>query len=345
MKKRILLMMLAAALLLGGCRKQEPAPQPQPEQPPEKPPAESTEMPKDTVLRIDELCIELSRGSSSTEELAAAVRTLPGWLEERFAQAEDLEIGSVRVSVGTAPAATAQALTEGKVDLAFLPAADFVSYGGAAVALYGDLPLSPSSSEIGNRGLICAAPAEYGVRLSTRAGSGKPLSWREVSQARWGVPGEASLTGYQAFDLWLHDQYGKRITDLPRLTVYETESELFDAIAAEEVDAAVFRDDARGDFAAFWKDHEGNDGGLLDPASIWNEVPVIDVTERLYHVVLAAAPERELSDPRFTAALEQVLGQLMNERADMHPVLGAGNFAPVETQCLNATARLAALNE
>ena len=345
MKKRVLLMMFAAALLLVGCRKEKPTPQPQPEQPPEKPPVENIDEPTDSILRIDELCIELSRGSSSTEELAAAVRTLPGWLEERFAQADDLEIGRVRISVGTAPAATAQALSEGKVDLAFLPAADFVSYGGAATALYGDIPLPPSSPEIGNRGLICAAPTEYGVQLAGRSSGGKPLSWREVSRAHWGVLDETSLVSYQAFDLWLYDQYEKRITDLPRLTVYETETELFAAIAAGEVDAAAIRDDARGDFAEFWKNPEGPDGGLLDPESIWNEVPVLDVTERLYHVVLAAAPKQEIADARFTAALEQVLGQLMNERADVCLVLGAETFAAVEMQVLNATARLLALQE
>lgn len=347
--KKILLLVFAAALLLVGCRKEEPAPPQAPvEQPPEKPPVESVEEPTDGVLRIDELCIELSRGNSSTADLAAAVRTLPEWLEERFAQAENLEIGRIRISVGTGAAATAQALAEGKVDLAFLPAGDFVSYGGAATALYADATLQSDSLQRGSQGLICAAPTKYGIQLAGRSGGGKPLSWREVSRVRWGVMGEASLVSYQAFDLWLHDQYEKRIADLSRLTVYETEMDLFAAIAAGEVDAVVIRDDAREAFAEFWMHPAGQGdegGGFGRPESIWNEVPVLDVTERLYNVILAAAPEPELADTRFRVALEQVLEHLMNERVDMHPILGTEHFSAVEMQGLNATARLLALQE
>jgi len=348
MKKRILLMAFAAALLLGGCRKQEPTPQPQPEQPPEKPPVESTDAPADGVLRIDELCIELSRGNSSTEELTSVVRSLPGWLEERFAQAENLEIGRIRISVGTAPATTAQSLTEGNVDLAFLPAGDFISYGGAATALYADATLQSDSLQDGSRGLICAAPTEYGVQLAGRAGGGKPLSWREVSRARWGVLGETSLVSYQALDLWLYSQYEERITELPRMTVYETETELFQAVAAGEVDAVVIRDDVRKELAEFWVHPagEGDEGGGFGrPESIWDEVPVLDVTDRLYATILAAAPKQEITDERFTTALEQVLGQMMNEKAEVLPMLGAERFNKVDTQVLNATARLAALQE
>jgi hypothetical protein len=159
---------------------------------------------------------------------------------------------------------------------------------------------------------------------------------------------ETSLVSYQAFDLWLYDQYEKRITDLPRLHIYGTETELFAAAAAEEVDALVIGDDARTGVAEVWTHPAGAEdegGGFGRQVSVWEEVPVLDATERLYGMILAAAPKQDLADPRFTAALEQVLGQLVNERPDMHPVLGAENFVPVETKRLNTTARLVALNE
>ncbi len=103
---------LLLAVLLASCR-------PDAGEAPVPPEAEEP-------LRLESLSIEVSRGDASTRDLARTVRELPEALKEALA-AQGVEVETVAVSVGSAPAATAQAVSEGGVDLAFLPAEDFAA--------------------------------------------------------------------------------------------------------------------------------------------------------------------------------------------------------------------------
>lgn len=86
----------------------------------------SPELPETERLRLESLSVEVSRGELSTEDLARAVRELPEALEAALA-AQGVEAETISVSVGSSPAATAQAVSEGGVDLAFLPAEDLAA--------------------------------------------------------------------------------------------------------------------------------------------------------------------------------------------------------------------------
>jgi len=109
--KRCLLTLCALTLvLLSACRPNE-----------EKAPA-----PEEGPLQLETLSIEVPRTDLTAGDLAQAVRELPEALKTALA-AQDVEVGTVTVSVGSSPAATAQAVSEGGVDLAFLPAADFAA--------------------------------------------------------------------------------------------------------------------------------------------------------------------------------------------------------------------------
>lgn len=120
MKKLSLFLLFALVLLLTACGPKEPETEEPP--PPEEP------------LRLEALAVEIGKNGLSPQELASAVQELPEVLRAGFA-AQDVEIGQVTVTVGTSPAATAQALAEGTLDLAFLPAEDLLLYGGEAQAL------------------------------------------------------------------------------------------------------------------------------------------------------------------------------------------------------------------
>ena len=85
----------------------------------------------DEPLALETLAVEISKNGLSTEQLLEDKRQLPNQLRDAFSQA-GVEIGQVTVTIGSSPAATAQALEEGSVDLAFLPAEDFLRSGGAA---------------------------------------------------------------------------------------------------------------------------------------------------------------------------------------------------------------------
>ena len=70
--------------------------------------------------------MEVSRGALSTEELTQAVRELPEALKAALAD-QGVEAEAISVSVGSSPEAMAQAVREGGVDVAFLPAEDYAA--------------------------------------------------------------------------------------------------------------------------------------------------------------------------------------------------------------------------
>lgn len=77
-------------------------------------------------LELESLSVEISRGELPPEELARAVRELPEALKAALAD-QGAEAAAVTVSVGSSPAAMAQAVREGGVDVAFLPAEDYAA--------------------------------------------------------------------------------------------------------------------------------------------------------------------------------------------------------------------------
>lgn len=128
MKHRIVWLLLAACLLLAGCRRTEtevppgPTPPPASVQPEDDQPAEEPRS-----LFLDSLTAEIvvdwedaDRVLDSLEELS---RLLDGALEE----ADCILKEPATVTIGTAGGITAQALADGGVDVAFLPAADLLT--------------------------------------------------------------------------------------------------------------------------------------------------------------------------------------------------------------------------
>lgn len=316
-------------------------------------------------LALETLAVEISKNGLSTERLLQAKRELPEALQTAFSQA-GVDIGQVTVTIGSSPDATAQALKEGSVDLAFLPAEDFLRVGGSAVLL-GDAPqpaLTPAAGDGpadwngaenarsydedapwqgGTFSLICTAPTEYGRQLAER----DTPTWEELDHARWGVLGEDSLGGYQCLELWLEDTYeGNQIGDLTDVTAYESYEALFRAAAAGEIDAFPIRADARMDVAEAWtlsplRTAESGMQGFDREESVWDEVQVIAVTEPLYTTLAAVPSERPaLTDGRFAAALEQVLSQLNRDTPERMEVLGCSHFAPLTDEGLDPLRRL-----
>lgn len=128
MKHRIVWLLLAACLLLAGCRRTEvetpqgPTPPPASVQPEDN---QTAEEPRS--LFLDSLTVEVvvdwedaDRVLDSLEELS---RLLDGALEEADCVLKE----PATVTIGTAGGITAQALADGGVDVAFLPAADLLT--------------------------------------------------------------------------------------------------------------------------------------------------------------------------------------------------------------------------
>ena len=313
MKKVSLLLALALLLTLTACRKKEPE-TPAPPAPPE---------PVEEVLRLEELRVEFPRSGLGKDQLAGAVKELPELLKTYFEETSTVEVERVTVTVGSSPASTAQALEEGHIDLAFLPGT--AAPDGPAVLLADAYPAEDDTLRAGSRGLLCAAPTAYGQQLAGRASSGKPLSRAEVERARWGaVAGDADY-----FTLRLANSFGEVFDGT--VTAYDSEDALFRAAADGAVDAIIIRDDARTE--ADWT----GDG------AVWEQLPVLDVTETVYTTV--AAVRAELAEGAFAPALEQVLQRMSEEHPELMTVLGAEAFASVTEDGLTATRRLASLEE
>ena len=313
MKKVSLLLALALLLTLTACRKKEPEP-PAPPTPPE---------PVDEgILHLEERRVEFPRSGLGKDQLAGAVKELPELLKTYFEETGAVEVEKVTVTVGSSPASTAQALEEGHIDLAFLPGT--AAPDGPAVLLADAYPAEDGTLRAGSRGLLCAAPTAYGQQLAGRASSGKPLSRAEVKRARWGtVAGDADYLTRR-----LADSVGEVFDGT--VTAFDSEDALFRAAADGAVDAIIIRDDARAE--ADWT----GDG------TVWERLPVLDVTETVYTTV--AAVRAELAEGAFAPALEQVLQRMSDERPELMTVLGAEVFASVTEDGLTATRRLAAMS-
>lgn len=338
MKKLSLLLVLTLLLGLAACGQKEPVT--------EEPPA------PEEPLRVETLAVEISKGGLEAQQLSAAVKELPEVLETYFAELEDVEIYQVTVTVGSSPSATAQALEEGHVDLAFLPAAAILENGGIK-ALLADAQIprfDDDFREAGTTALLCAAPTLYGSQLAERSGSGHALTWDELANAHWGVS-EAGVA-YDCFDLWLTENFdGRRAAELPQVTLYEDDAALLWAALSGEVDAVVLRREGWAELEEAWTlpfDQTSAHGisGFNQSAAMERGFPMLAETETLCTQAAAVSSEREeLAGARFSAALEQVLLRLEEERPELMAALGASHFAAAEDGDLDSARRLLTLEK
>ena len=292
---------LLALALLPACG-QENDPEPSVQEPP------AQENAQRETLRL-----ELTRSVADEDTLMQALRTLPELLPAALAE-QGVAVGRVETTVGASPAASAQALNDGSVDLAVLPGTVFAELGGEAVPLLTAAEAADAEAG-GRRMLLLAGPTEYGRQLSARAASGTPLTWDELDRAAWSVTGgeERGMVS-----VWLADRYdGNTLSDLSRVTYAETDGD-----GESPADVLAVPADTR----------EGTNGAIGE-------------TEPYYSVILAARPDDdELKTERFRDALAAALAQVCGQDASVRDALGGGALtALVEDDALNAMRRLATL--
>ena len=74
----------------------------------------------ETPIRLDVLRVEFAKGERNADDLLALKEALPPLLIAALGE-KNVEVGRAAVSFGTSAEATAQALADGSVDVAFLP--------------------------------------------------------------------------------------------------------------------------------------------------------------------------------------------------------------------------------
>lgn len=341
--------MLAALLLLSGlsaCGQ-------------ETVPTSSSSAPSSEPLKLETLRLELTRKeTASASGLLAVLQTLPDALKSALAD-QGVEVGSVEVTVGASPAATAQALGAGGIDLAVLPGDSFVEVGGDAVPLLTAsvrtaLPDSADTADWlsvetswsdrasgGQRMLILAGPSDYGRQLAARAASGTPLTWDELDRAAWIIGSD----GKNMASVWLADNCeGNTLADLSHLSRSNSAGDsglsLLSALADGSADVAVLPADMRIDFADHWR------AGLNRSRGIFEETSVIGVTEKFYGTVLAVRPGNALlTGEQFRSALAAAMSEVCSAQDDTAAALGGVLSVPLDNGDLDGMRRLATLGD
>ena len=243
-------------------------------------------------------------------------------------------IGSVDISVGTSYEATGEALAAGTIDVGWLPGGTYALYSDEC-----DVILTATRNGLSNdstnpadwngeanatkkdgpqvtyyRSLIYATPSEYGKKLAEKVNSGEALTWDDLNQANWGVMNVSSSAGYIYPSLWLMNNYdGKKITDLDHVQTLDSYGSAFQQAAAESLDIIVCYADGRNDYEAAWTlptDQQDDTGkqGMGRSDSIWNELNVIGVGDKIYNDTVAVTMANpDIYNTEFITALQDSL--------------------------------------
>ena len=259
-------------------------------------------------IKMDSLKIEFVP-SKDADVIITGTQNLPELIQAEMAN-QGYDIGEVDITVGTSYAATGEALAAGSIDLGWLPAGTYILYSDEV-----DVILTATRNGLSNdsedpatwngdanktlkngpqvtfyRALIYATPSAYGKELAAKANAGEALTWDDLNNANWAVLQNSSSAGYIYPTLWLYDNYGKKITDLSKVTTLQGYGEAFAQAA-----------DATGKM------------GMGREDSIWNEMNVIGVTKGIYNDTVSITKAKDdVYNPEFVNAIQTALINIIN---------------------------------
>ena len=232
--------------------------------------------------------------SRTPEEIVTATEPLKALLKEELAK-EGYEVGEVEIQVGTTYEAVGEALSAGTADVGFIPGGTYTLYDDGVDVLLTSTRngLSKDSSEAIDwndglptedidgqvtyyKGLIIAGPSEKGQELLAKVNAGEELTWEDLSSAKWGVRSTTSSSGYIYPSLWLNENFGHPLTDLPSYVQTDSYGSSLAQLAAGQVDVVTIYADARKDNVENWATDYGQE-------DIWTQTGVIGVTENIYN--------------------------------------------------------------
>ena len=224
---------------------------------------------------------------------------------------------NIRIEVGTSFEAVGEALESGTAHVGFIPGGTYVLYeNGADVALtatrFGlnhdsDNPADWNTAPTENtdkkvtyyRSLVIAGPSEKGQALADKINSGKKLTAEDVKGVTWGVSSNTtSPAGYIYPSLWLQENFGLSLTDLPNKVALDNYATALTQLASGQIDVMVTYADARLDYVDQWNSNFGR------TASIWDETNVIGVTDGIYNDTISVT-----KDASMTSELKEAIQQ------------------------------------
>ncbi|MGL4772241.1 MAG: phosphate/phosphite/phosphonate ABC transporter substrate-binding protein [Clostridium sp.] len=253
--------------------------------------------------------------SREPEEIVAATEPLKEMLKTALKE-EGYEFDDIKIEVGTSFEAVGEALVAGTSHIGFIPGGTYVLYDdGADVILtatrdglshdsenpadWNKSPTEPTKDQVTYyRSLAIAGPSAKGKELAAKVNAGEKLTEEDIKSAKWGVMGSSSPAGYIYPTIWLDENYGLKITDLPNAVQNDSYGSGMTRLAAEQLDVIFVFADARRDYAEKWNKDYGRQG------SIWEETQVIGVTDGIYNDTISVSKNASFIDENFKKALQ-----------------------------------------
>lgn len=261
--------------------------------------------------------------SREAEEIVTATEPLKEMLKTALKE-EGYEFSDIQINVGTSFEAVGEALAAGTADVGFIPGGTYVLYDdGAEVVLtatrdglshdsensadWNKAPTEPTEDQVTYyRALAVAGPSAKGKELAAKVNAGEALTAEDIKSAKWGVSSSSSPAGYIYPTLWLQENFGLTITDLPNAVQNASYGSAIASLAAEQLDVIFMYADARRDFSEQWTaDHKRS-------ASIWDETQVIGVTDGIYNDTISVSKNVEFIDEDFKKALQNAFIKIGN---------------------------------
>ena len=262
--------------------------------------------------------------SRDPKEIQSATEPLADMLKEELTK-EGFEFNIIRIEVGTSFEAVGEALTAGTAHVGFIPGGTYVLYeDGADVALtatrFGlnhdsDNPADWNTAPTENtenqvtyyRSLVIAGPSEKGQALAAKINNGEKLTAEDVKGVTWGISSNTtSPAGYIYPSLWLQENFGLSITDLPNKVALDNYATSLTQLASGQIDVMVTYADARLDYADKWTTEFGR------TESIWDETNVIGVTAPIYNDTISVTKNSDMMTPELVKALQNAFINIAN---------------------------------
>ena len=254
--------------------------------------------------------------SRDPKEVQSATEPLAKMLKEELAK-QGFEFDKIRVEVGTSFEVVGEALVSGTAHVGFIPGGTYVLYeDGVDVALtatrfglnhdsdnpadWNTAPTENTENQVDYyRSLIIAGPSEKGRALADKINNGEKLTAEDVKGVTWGVSSNTtSPAGYIYPSLWLQENYGLSITDLPSKVALDNYPTLLTQLASGQIDVMVTYADARLDYADKWTSEFGRS------KSVWEETDIIGVTAPIYNDTISVSKNAEAMTPELVEALQ-----------------------------------------
>lgn len=231
------------------------------------------------------------------------------------------DINQVSIYIGTSQNAVAEALSAGSAHIGFVNSLTYLLYEEEALipifsVLRGQLNIDSEKVSDWNtltpivrftdqlapyyRNVIMAGSSAKAQSLIAMLDDDNPIPWNDLSTARWCMPNPGNA-GYIYGALWVYQTYGKKMSELPNLTIMGGYHEMLQALAQEQCDVVSTPMILRRDYETRWQ----TDFNRILP--FLEEVKVIGLPPKTPNSLVVVNQEALNNDQKLINAIKESL--------------------------------------